>query len=601
MSKPMGTLFLRFVIGYQGLVLITIAGFYVLLGSGCTGERHVVMRACEEGAERELTCEDGIHVKSQRCENTAWVTTSDACTAHKACIDGRSETVLCDAPDHARVRTCEGGAWVESPCAALTDALPIDVHECEDEQSLTVLCEDGLLQTHQCADHRWNPPLTCARTCAYDDRQELPCGVNARGKKIRRCVDHTWEDTWLCLDPDECVDDDEVAEASCGDWVGNWSGICEDGQWTRSPCQHVSLTGAGFMPSAPRNGFCALGTEGTPYCWGANDRGQLGRGHTDPDAHIEALETELTFRDIAYGPHHSCAITRDNKVHCWGGNHYKIVVDDDLSEILVPIEHTNSPPAHKVVVGPHNACILDDEHQVHCWGDNHRGQLTSPSQFVTHTMFHLSTLGTVRDVSIGHNTICAVANGGRVWCWGDNFHSLILSEQNDVATLPIRIDELSAIQQVAVSPSHICAMDIHRVFCWGDNRYGQLGGGNEATSYVPIEVSLPSPPTKIVVGTALTCALTADHSVYCWGSNHAKEIVLSEGALPHYSQPTHVAHMPYAADLAISSSHDEPPLHTLCGATQGGKVMCWGHTADLAIPEWEAVEPPDAPVVVAPH
>ena len=74
---------------------------------------------------------------------------------------------------------------------------------------------------------------------------------------------------------------------------------------------------------------CALDAAGAAYCWGYNDNGQLGaanyactfRGVESPCATAPVAVTGgLTFKAITVGRVHSCGITTDNRVMCWGGN-----------------------------------------------------------------------------------------------------------------------------------------------------------------------------------------------------------------------------------------------------------------------------------------
>jgi len=74
---------------------------------------------------------------------------------------------------------------------------------------------------------------------------------------------------------------------------------------------------------------CALDVAGAAYCWGYNDNGQLGaannacalNGVESPCATTPmAVTGGLTFKAITVGRAHSCGITTDNQVMCWGGN-----------------------------------------------------------------------------------------------------------------------------------------------------------------------------------------------------------------------------------------------------------------------------------------
>jgi len=71
---------------------------------------------------------------------------------------------------------------------------------------------------------------------------------------------------------------------------------------------------------------CALDANNAPVCWGRNNYGQLGQLISSPVATPAAVNTAnipvRTFRAVAAGAFHSCAIGTDNHIYCWGQNNY---------------------------------------------------------------------------------------------------------------------------------------------------------------------------------------------------------------------------------------------------------------------------------------
>jgi alpha-tubulin suppressor-like RCC1 family protein len=66
---------------------------------------------------------------------------------------------------------------------------------------------------------------------------------------------------------------------------------------------------------------CALLSDGAVRCWGGNQEGQLGYGHTDEIADPSmAGDVELggPAKQIAAGWYHTCALLEDGTVRCWG-------------------------------------------------------------------------------------------------------------------------------------------------------------------------------------------------------------------------------------------------------------------------------------------
>jgi alpha-tubulin suppressor-like RCC1 family protein len=121
---------------------------------------------------------------------------------------------------------------------------------------------------------------------------------------------------------------------------------------------------------------CGLTLEGSMYCWGNNDWGQIGDSTTS---------SRLTpFRSA--GPSYACARTGDGVAYCWGALPW-----GPLSESSIPYENKlwlpSAPAAvapelkfRTVSVGYEVACGLTDDGTAHCWGDNqHRSPLGAPT------------------------------------------------------------------------------------------------------------------------------------------------------------------------------------------------------------------------------
>lgn len=64
---------------------------------------------------------------------------------------------------------------------------------------------------------------------------------------------------------------------------------------------------------------CVLTQEGRVWCWGANDRGQLGRAEPDRSAAPVLVEGLPEVEQLAAGAAHTCAVA-DDATWCWGAN-----------------------------------------------------------------------------------------------------------------------------------------------------------------------------------------------------------------------------------------------------------------------------------------
>src|SRR5690606_38750597 len=70
------------------------------------------------------------------------------------------------------------------------------------------------------------------------------------------------------------------------------------------------------------NHTCAVLQSGAVRCWGQNQTGQLGLGHTQPigneELPTEDIELGVPATQVALGQTHSCAPLETGDVRCWG-------------------------------------------------------------------------------------------------------------------------------------------------------------------------------------------------------------------------------------------------------------------------------------------
>jgi alpha-tubulin suppressor-like RCC1 family protein len=85
---------------------------------------------------------------------------------------------------------------------------------------------------------------------------------------------------------------------------------------------------------------CGLDAQGTAYCWGKDNYGELGRGAIAPDAYpIPApVIGGYTFSKLVAGDRHTCGLTTDWRVICWGSNY-----TGQLGFLNTSAPHSNPP------------------------------------------------------------------------------------------------------------------------------------------------------------------------------------------------------------------------------------------------------------------
>lgn len=262
--------------------------------------------------------------------------------------------------------------------------------------------------------------------------------------------------------------------------------------------------------------------------------------NTQPDPE----STPTTFKAIAAGGWHSCAITLADDIECWGSN-------------TVGQSDTPAGKYQTIAARGHRSCAITLEGEIECWGWKSRGQSKAPPS------------GTYQAIAAGADHTCAITHEGNVECWGqNNFGQTVVPSSGKYKaiaaggshTCAIRLDgdvdcwgqnhllrnrsRLGNYQAIAAGfDGHTCAITHEGdVDCWGSNDRGQ--SDDPAGKY-----------QAIAAGWDHTCAITHEGDIECWGSN-------AEGQSEAPSSGKY---------QAIAAGRD----HT-CAITHDGDIECWG-------------------------
>jgi alpha-tubulin suppressor-like RCC1 family protein len=257
---------------------------------------------------------------------------------------------------------------------------------------------------------------------------------------------------------------------------------------------------------------CAIRVDGAAVCWGR------------PEEYGENTAPPGTYRSIATGSRHTCALDTTARVRCWGAN--------DVGQVDAPAGSFRA-----VAAGENHTCALRDDGSVACWGCNFGDSCgTMPPEYL-----HASTSpGAFVGVTAAGNFGCARRQDGSVACFGD-----VGAERRDP---PGRFGLVRA------GDWQICGLRSDGIVAcwpvWGDN-------------WIP---SLPVPPEEKFVFFSVArsaCGLRADASLLCWGSNDDGLTTPPKGAYRHVS---------------VGMSH-------ACAVRTDDSVVCWGSPDFTAVPD----------------
>lgn len=371
----------------------------------------------------------------------------------------------------------------------------------------------------------------------------------------------------------------------CGD------GVCRAGETQVTCCSdcgcaagalcHQNACIAPTQLSAGGSHSCVVIDDGTALCWGGNEFGELGIGSASTSGTPTAKPVvALTgAKSIAAGGTFTCALLVDQTVKCWGRNKEGQLGNGTNNTSFIPVPVSNLTAVVALSAGYDYACAVLEGDTAKCWGNNSSGQLGDGSTTSSSLPVDVQGITNVAGIAAGFNATCVrLSTDGSARCWGDNKYGQLGNGTGANSISPVKVIGLTtavAIDAFYSAMPDFVDMDKYGSFCavladgtlkcWGSNNLGELGISGDPQPR-PMAVPGVSGVHQVVGGKHFACALT-DESVACWGSNVAGQ--LGSATVDSMSRPLTVSGLGPVKSIAAGSQH-------VCALLADASVVCWG-------------------------
>lgn len=319
---------------------------------------------------------------------------------------------------------------------------------------------------------------------------------------------------------------------------------------------------------------CVLTASGEAFCWGGNWNGELGvatlgDGNWLAPVTVSGVSNARAISEYAY---HSCLVTTEGGVGCWGSNLLGELGDGTSISRALPVAASGISDATTVIVSSNHSCTLLADGSVSCWGGNAYGQLGDGS--TTDSLVPVAARGidgavalaTAGSMAVSSTFSCAVLASGGMQCWGQSDYGF--GDGITESALPVAVAGISDAAAVSLDTNHGCVLLLGgKVRCWGFNFFGALGDGSGNMSTTPVEVAGITDASQVSTGHDFSCALLTTGSVKCWGWNEF--VAPTPGGMNYALTPVEIAGIGTGAAIASGANHS-------CVVLTTGAVRCWG-------------------------
>lgn len=231
------------------------------------------------------------------------------------------------------------------------------------------------------------------------------------------------------------------------------------------------------------------------YCWGT-DEGSGKQGEPARRSEPFRVGDIDDARELALDWGLACVRRSDGSAWCWGNDDYGQLGRGEPpfgtrrpKPTRAPVRVLYVDDAAGIAAGGFRACVLSGRGTVGCWGDNGYGALgdgTTRSHAYPSDVVGLTDVAEIGVGGFGH--ACARRRDGTVWCWG---HGIGESGARS-RKRPVQVTGLGEVVEIAAGHTHTCARRSDRsIACWGENSEHQLGDGTSTPTTTPRQVLGP--------------------------------------------------------------------------------------------------------------
>jgi alpha-tubulin suppressor-like RCC1 family protein len=307
---------------------------------------------------------------------------------------------------------------------------------------------------------------------------------------------------------------------------------------------------------------CVNFHDGETYCFGKNDKGQLGNGSLSPfERSPQKVSISADLVSVSTGLNHSCHLDLDGDIWCNGDNQSKQVGLAAGDSYPLPQETEVGGSFIKLASGDRHNCAINSTGDVLCFGSNSNGQVGELISGGTVEVAQTGQLGTItnaQELSLGSAHSCVTTSTEQLYCFGLNSSGQAGDDPaNSSFSAPYLLGDFDATFITAGTNTNCLISNLgdSKVKCFGSGQKNKLGNSTQLDSEIPVSISDSSEFIDVSTGNDRTCILNAQKELFCFGNG--------------YTNIEKVQTSIKFDKIEVGHSHD-------CGIADNGEIFCRG-------------------------
>jgi alpha-tubulin suppressor-like RCC1 family protein len=340
---------------------------------------------------------------------------------------------------------------------------------------------------------------------------------------------------------------------------------------------------------------CGIKSDDTAWCWGGGN--YLGDGTANQSSVPVQVTGGGTWKKIATGNLHSCGIKSDNTAWCWGFEFYGALGNNATTVTfrLSPVAVVGGHTWKDIAAGDMHSCAIKSDDTAWCWGYQSDGRLGNNVTFGGALATPVAVTGgfTWKSISAKYSTACAIRSNDAAYCWGyGSYGTRGDGSTSQAAGNPVAVLGGHTWKKLESGYLHSCGVKSDdTLWCWGYNGFGQLGNNNTTQQTSPVSLTSGGAWKSVSTGRDYTCALkTSGGALYCWGTNTSGQIAAGPD-IGNRDAPDTITGNATWTDITTA-------FRQSCGIKSDGSAWCWGYDQQEQLGNGAANNNQPSPVAV---